>query len=182
MIRINLLADKKGTQRSRIKSSTSFFITLGAIAAASLVVMGFITFLIKSNVSGLQAQSDANKAQLTQLSKKIEELKRYEKLNKELEQRSAVIETLRKNQSIPVRILDEVSGIIPEGVWLNSLVYRDNGVSLDGFAFTNIDIVSYVDNLKRLGSVSDVYLEESRETDVEKVKVYKFRLNFKVRA
>ncbi len=118
---------------------------------------------------------------MASLSKKIAEIKKFEKLNKELEQRSTLIETLRKNQAIPVRILDEVSSVIPEGVWLNSLAYKENGVSMEGFAFTNIDIVSYIDNLKRLGSVSDVYLEESRESEVEKVKVYKFKLSFKVR-
>ncbi len=179
MIRINLLAEKKG--KRRVKGPTGFFIAVAAAAASALLLMGFVTFLFKANVSQLRSRSESNKTTMASLSKKIAEIKKFEKLNKELEQRSTLIETLRKNQAIPVRILDEVSSVIPEGVWLNSLAYKENGVSMEGFAFTNIDIVSYIDNLKRLGSVSDVYLEESRESEVEKVKVYKFKLSFKVR-
>ncbi|MBI3592921.1 MAG: PilN domain-containing protein, partial [Nitrospirae bacterium] len=140
-----------------------------------------VTFWFKSMVSQLRAQSESNKTMIADLSKKINEVKKFEKLNKELELRAGLIETLRKNQSVPVRILDEVSNIIPEGVWLNSLAYKDNGVSLEGTAFSNIDIVSFVDNLKRSVNTMDVYLEETREADIEKVKVYRFKINFKVK-
>jgi len=45
----------------------------------------------------------------------------------------------------------------------------------------NIDIVSYVENLKKSVNFTDVYLEESKQVEFEKVPVYKFKLNFKVK-
>ena len=118
---------------------------------------------------------------MASLAKKINEVKKYEQLNKDLEGRSKLIESLRKTQSIPVWILDHLSSVIPEGVWLNSVSYVGDGVSLEGVAFTNQDVVSYVENLKRSGNITDVYLEETRESEMEKVKVYRFKLNFKIK-
>lgn len=55
-------------------------------------------------------------------------------------------------------------------------------MNLEGIAFTNDDIVAYIENLKRSGDMADVYLEESRESEIEKVKVYRFKLKFNVKA
>jgi type IV pilus assembly protein PilN len=179
MIRINLLAEKK--KKKRVKGPASFLVAIIIVSGAALIVMGLVTFLFKSSVSKLKAQSESNSTKLTELNKKINEVKKYEKLNKEIEQRNALIETLRKNQAVPVRILDDVSTVMPEGIWLASMSYKDNGVGLEGYAFTNMDIVSYVENLKKSVNFTDVYLEESKQAEYEKVQVYKFKLSFKVK-
>lgn len=179
MIRINVLTEKR--KKKVRKGPASFLALLAAATLAAVVVSGGAILFITSKVSTLNEQSAANKATIGDLSKKIDEIKRYEKLNKEIAQKSALIETLRKNQSVPVRILDEVSSLVPEGLWLDTLSYKDTGITLEGFAFTNIDIVAYVENLKKSKGFADVYLEESRESEIEKVKVYRFKMNFKVR-
>ena len=180
MIKINLLTEKR-KKKKRARGPANFLITIAAVSLAALLVAGIATLVFKTSVSRLRAESEADKEKVAGLSKKMDEMKKFEKMNKELEQRSAIIETLKKNQGVPVRVLDEVSREIPEGVWLNSLAFKDNNINVEGFAFTNNDLVAYVENLKRLSDMSDVYLEESREADVEKVKVYKFKLSFKVK-
>lgn len=182
MIKINLITEKKKRKKLKIKGPANLAMALIIANIAALVVAGLVTFLFKGKVSQLRSQSDANKATLAGLSAKAKEMRKFERLNKEIEQAAAVIEILRNNQSVPVRILDEVSSIIPEGVWLNALSYGDNGVSLEGFAFTNMDIVAYVENLKMSGNMTDVYLNETQETDIDKVRVFRFKLNFKVKA
>jgi hypothetical protein len=54
-------------------------------------------------------------------------------------------------------------------------------VTLEGYAFTNEQIVLYAENLKRTARFSDVYLEESHQVEVENTLVYRFKLNFRVR-
>lgn len=179
MIKINLLTEKK--KKKKFKGLPDFIVTIIIVNGAILIVIGLITFLLKSNVSRLKVESESNKAKLTELNKRINEVKKYEKLNKEIEQRAVLIETLRKNQAVPVRILSDVSIAIPEGVWLTSMVYKSNNVGVEGYAFTNIDIVTYVENLKKSENLTDVYLEESKQVEVEKVQVYKFKLNFKIK-
>jgi type IV pilus assembly protein PilN len=156
-------------------------VSLVAVNIAALVVSGAGTVWVKSKVAQLREQGEANESVIGTLKKKIDEMNKFDKLNKELEQRSTLIEVLRKNQSVPVRVLDEVGQRIPDGVWLSALFFKDNTVRLEGTAFTNIDIVSFMDNLKRSADLADVYLEESREGEVDKVKVYRFKAHFKVK-
>lgn len=183
MIKINLLPEAaRKAKKKRAKGPSSFIILFSAITVTTLLIMGGTTFFFKSEVTRLRDQSEANKAVVASLAKKIAEVKKYEQLNKELDARGKLIESLRKTQSVPVWILDHLSSIIPEGVWLNSISYVGDGVSLEGVAYTNQDVVSYVDNLKRSGNIADVYLEETRESEIDKVKVYRFKLNFKVKA
>jgi len=182
MIKINLLPEAaRKVKKKKAKGPSSYMLLLAGIPIATLLIMGGGTYYLKSEVSKLKDLSESNKAIVASLAKKISEVKKYEQINKELEQRGKLIETLRKSQSIPVWILDHISSVIPEGVWLNSLSYVGDAISMEGVAFTNQDVVSYVENLKRSGNITDVYLEETREADVEKVKVYRFKLNFKVK-
>jgi type IV pilus assembly protein PilN len=179
MIKINLLTTTK--KKRKIIGPANLLLYLVIVNVSALLIAGGVTVWVKSRVARLGEQNDANKSVIAKLTTKINEIKNLEKLNKDLELRSTLIETLRKNQSTPVRVLDEVSMLVPDGVWLTSLIFKENAVSLEGNAFSNIDIVSFIDNLKRTADLSDVYLEESREGDIEKVKVYRFKANFRVK-
>ena len=179
MIRINLLIEKRKKRRFMLPQNVTGLLL--AVNLAALVVSGSLTVWVKSEVAQLRDRSEANKSVIGTLTKKISEINKIDKLNKELEQRSTLIEVLRKKQSVPVRILDEVSQLIPDGVWLSALFFKDNIVSFEGTAFTNTDIVFFVDNLKRSADLDDVYLEESREGEIDKVKVYHFKAHFKVK-
>lgn len=180
MIRINLLSEEK-KKKKRIKGPSNILVTVGILTLSAALVFGGAAFFFKNQVSQLKSRSESNKAKLADLAKKTNEANRYEKLNKEIAQRSVIIESLRKNQSVPVRILDNVSTALPEGIWLIMMTYKDSGVVLEGYAFSNTEIVSYVENLKKSENFADVYLDESVQAEVEKVQVYKFKLNFKVR-
>jgi type IV pilus assembly protein PilN len=83
---------------------------------------------------------------------------------------------------VPVKILDEVSAIMPNGIWIQALSVAGDTVSLDGYGFTNTDIVAYVDNLKASKIFTEVYLQESKSTEIEKIPLYVFKLTFKVKA
>ncbi|HAK87776.1 MAG TPA: hypothetical protein DHV16_06315 [Nitrospiraceae bacterium] len=183
MIRINLLSEEKKKQKKKIKikGPSNFLVTVGMAVLAALLVSGGGAFFFKNQVSRLEKQNESNKAKLAELAKQTNEASRLEKLNKEIAQRSVIIEGLKKNQSVPVKILDNVSTVMPEGLWLVMMTYKDSGVVLEGYAFSNADIVSYVENLKRSENFSDVYLDESAQAEIEKVQVYKFKLSFKVR-
>lgn len=182
MIKINLIPETGKKHRKKIKGPANFVLMFSVITVTTLVVMGAATLYVKSEVSKLKTQEEENNRKISSLKKDIDEVKKYEALIAELKQRGTIIEELRKNQAVPVKILDEVSSIAPEGVWLTALSYKGNNVNLEGIAFTNDDIVAYIENLKRSGDMADVYLEESRESEIEKVKVYRFKLKFNVKA
>src|SRR5438034_2691842 len=79
----------------------------------------------------------------------------FEKRRKLLETRINVIESLKKNQSGPVQVLDVLSDCIQqsEGVWLRELTQKDNLITINGTAMGSPDnIADFLTNLVRVGN------------------------------
>jgi type IV pilus assembly protein PilN len=189
MIRINLLAERKQKKQKKVEQSfageqtkgPAFLTILAGVTAATIVVMVLVVFFLKSKVSDLKSEYVVNQGKIADFTRKIDEVKKYETLNKAIQQKSALIETLKKNQAVPVRLLDDISKLLPDGIWLSAVSYNNPQVTIEGVGFTNMDIVVFVENLKKSVTYSDVYLEETKQATVDKTDVYNFKLNFKVK-
>jgi Tfp pilus assembly protein PilN len=179
MIRINLVTEKKKKKKKKAQGPSNIKITLVAVNVAALLAAGGPAYYLEGRVSVLKSETDSNKKSLEALNKKSEDLKKQEEIKKELQRRGALIEKLTKDQAVPVKTLDGVSNAMPEGVWLAAFNFNNNSINLDGYAFSNNDIVSCVDNLKK--NFDEVYLEEAAQAVVEKTPVYRFKMRFNVR-
>lgn len=176
MIRINLLPTRKALKVPPIFS-------YGVIATVLLAIVLLVSSLyLISKASRLDADLKAKEKRLEDLKKAIEEVKNYEKDNEEVRAKAQIIEQLKKNQVVPLRLLDEVSEKLPKGVWLTILTDKDGAINMEGFAHTNYDLVEYVQKLKESKFLSDVMLVESRQTMIDSISVYKFKLTFRSRA
>jgi Tfp pilus assembly protein PilN len=175
MIRINLLPAKKA-----LKIPPVF--TYGAIGTVVLgIVLIASSLYLIAKVSGMHTEVSAKEKKLEELKKAINEIKNYEKNNEEVRQKTQIIEQLKKNQVVPLRLLDEVSERLPKGVWLTILNDKSGVISIEGFAHTNYDLVAYVQNLKESKYLTDVMLVESRQTAIDTFEVYKFKLTFRMK-
>jgi Tfp pilus assembly protein PilN len=99
-----------------------------------------------------------------------------------IQKKTTLIETLKKNQSAPARLLDDISKLIPGEAWLTSVTFNNPQIVVEGVSFSNNDVVAFIDSLKRSPDYIDVYLEETKQGNMENLEVYQFKLNFKVRA
>ncbi|RJQ20310.1 MAG: hypothetical protein C4560_05300 [Nitrospiraceae bacterium] len=176
MIRINLIPSKK---EIKIPSVLIYGAVATAVLAAALLV--FAVYL-NSRVSSMKAEVSAKEKRLAELKEMIKEVQSYEKDNEEFRRKTMIIEQLKRNQVIPLRLLDEVSDKLPKGVWLTALVDKGGLMSIDGFAHTNDDLVGYVQGLKASKYLTDVMLVESRQTNIDEFSVYKFKLTFRIKA
>jgi len=179
MIRVNLLAVKR---KKKAKPLPSFVISAVLITVVVGCVLAYLAFYFNSKLRSTKARFDANKAKIAELKEKIKEVENFEKLNKTIDDKNKIIEQLRRNQNIPVMMLDEISKNLPKGVWLSNMTVSGSGGSLEGFGFTNSDVVAYVDNLKGSKMLLDIYLQESKQAEVDKIPLYQFKLTFKVAA
>ena len=184
MIRINLLPVKRKKKPKPIPGFLAVAVILIIITSIGVV---YAYFNIKEEIKTLQVKKVSNEQRLKELKKKLKELENYESLVKSVEQKKKVIIQLRKNQSIPVRLLDEISKHLPNGIWLSVLRVKDKSVNIEGYAFTNSDVVKYVNNLKGSALFNSVYLAESKHGEIseeglkEKVPVYKFKIRLKIK-
>jgi type IV pilus assembly protein PilN len=180
MIKVNLLPVKK--KRKKARPLPSFIITMVIAAIITGVVMAYLVFSFNSRLSTKKTQVANNEKKIAELKEKIKAVENFEQLNKTFEQRNDVIEQLKKNQSVPVKLLDEVSSLLPPGVWLNTMTVSGNDINIEGYGFTNSDVVSYVDNIKNSKTFTEVYLQESKSATVANMALYIFKLTFKVKA
>lgn len=179
MIRVNLLAVKR---KKKAKPLPSFVISMVLVTVVAGCVLAYLVFFYNSKLQSAKSRFDANTRKIAELKEKIKEVENFEKLNKTIDERNKIIEQLRKNQKIPVMMLDELSRNLPKGVWLSNMAVTASGGSLEGYGFTNSDVVAYVDNLKGSKLLIDIYLQESKQAEIEKIPLYHFKLTFKVAA
>ena len=179
MIRVNLLAVKR---KKKAKPLPSFVISMVLVTVVAGCVLAYLVFYFNSKLQSAKLRFDANTRKIAELKEKIKEVENFEKLNKTIDERNKIIEQLRKNQKVPVMMLDEISRNLPKGVWLNNMTVTASGGSLEGYGFTNSDVVAYVDSLKGSKLLIDIYLQESKQAEIDKIPLYHFRLTFKVAA
>ncbi len=179
MIKVNLLSLKK---RKKQKPVPAFLISMVFITLAAGVILAYLVFFFRGQVTERQTRVKNNEATIEELKRKIKDVEDFEKRNAVFQQRKEIIETLGKNKALPVKILDEMNALLPEGVWLTSMNVTGGNVSLSCTAFTNTDVVNYVDNLKNSKLFTDVYLQESVQAQTAGYTLYNFRLTFKVKA
>lgn len=179
MIKINLLPVKR---KKKPKPLPIFIVSLALITVFSASVLYYLVFYYGSVLRTAKTLRAGNEQRLAELKTRIKEVDDFEKVNKTFEEKAKLIEQLRKNQNLPVMMLDEISSKLPSGVWLSAMSVASGAVSIDGYAFTNSDVVAYIDNLKGSKLFSDIALQESRQTEIEKLPLYQFKLTFKVAA
>jgi type IV pilus assembly protein PilN len=178
MIKVNLLPVKR---KKKSKPLPSFLLATIAVTLAACLIMGYLVFFFTSRLSDRKTTFAKNEKTKAELQEKIKAVEDFEKRNKSFKERNDIIEQLSKNRSMPVKLLDELSSLQPSGVWLRALIVSGDNISLDGYGFTNPEIVTYVDNIKGSKMFSEVYLQESKSGEIEKIPLYMFKLTMKIK-
>ena len=177
MIKINLLPTKKKPPR-KVTELQQQLILGGLILALAVGGMWLYWNSLSKKIDGLQRTKAAAEAKIREQDNMLKEVKSVEDERMKVSGKIAIIEQLKKNQGLLVHLLDEVNKALPQGVNLTSLSEKSGKIDLEGMAFTNNDIVRFIDNLKASPYCSDVFLQETAQNTVEGTDVYKYKLQF----
>lgn len=177
MITINLLPTKRKPPKKITELQQQ--IVLGMLILI-LTGIGFLYFWtqLNSRIETLQRDKGAAETRVREQDNMLKEVQTVEEQRKKVADKIGVIEQLKKNQSSLVRLLDEISKALPLGVNLTSLSESSGQVNVEGTAFTNNDIVRFIDNLKASPLLTDVFLLESAQAGQEGIEIYKYKLKF----
>jgi type IV pilus assembly protein PilN len=99
---------------------------------------------------GIQLDEEVATAEVKaqQLRGVLAQVQKFETRKAVLQQRVTLIEQLRRGQSAPVHILDEVSKAMPDRLWLVSMSQRDKDFSFDGRTTALTGVSDFVANLQ----------------------------------
>lgn len=177
MIKINLLPTKKKPPKKVIDLQQQLL--LGVLLIVLMVIgMWFFWSRQANKIAALEKDKTAAEARVREQENILKEVKNVEEERKKFTEKIGIIQQLKKNQSGPVRLLDEISKALPLGVNVASITESSNNVNIEGEAFTNDDVVRFVDNLKASSLLSGVTLLETSQAKREGIDVYKYKLQF----
>src|SRR4030042_3915242 len=117
MIKVNLIPAKR---KKKAKPLPTFIITMVVVTIGLSIVMAYLFFFFNSRLSVKKAQFAANEKMIAELKEKIKAVENFEQLNKTFQQRNDIIEQLSKSRSVPVKLLDEISNLLPNGIWFQT--------------------------------------------------------------
>jgi type IV pilus assembly protein PilN len=144
-VRINLLPHREAR---RERQKRSFYL----LTLASLVAGAVLVFLVWSILEGyLNGQRDRNamiEAENRKLDVQIREIATLKADIEALRSRQKAVEDLQADRNQPVYLLDELTRLTPEGIYLRGIKQEDRKVSVSGWAASNERVSEFLRNLQ----------------------------------
>ena len=156
MIRINLLAVER--ERAKKKAGAAFGTTAQKLAVGCSLILilaglfvGWRYWVLGRQSTQLDAEISAAQQETTRLHSVILQVQQFEQRRAQLQQRVVLIEQLRKGQTGPVHMLDQISRALPPMLWLTELKQTGDSVVLDGRCTALTSLSDFVGNLEASG-------------------------------
>lgn len=134
MIKINLLSVDRERAKRKAKFQVGQKVTVACsliLVAAALVVGWWFWSLQRASADLDQQIADAER-ETQRLQSVIQQVAQFEGRRAQLQQRVTLIEELRKGQTGPVHLLDQISKALPEAMWLTDLKQAANEITVEG--------------------------------------------------
>jgi type IV pilus assembly protein PilN len=160
MIKINLLPVRAAKKREFGRQQIVLF-------ALVLILAGIGNWVwysrVDSELSSLDAQIARTKAEIAQLEKTIGEVKSIKEDKKALEDKLKILDTLKKGRTGPVKVMDELTTLIPEKVWLMDYSEVGGGVTMQGRAASYEDLSAFSKKLKGSTHITNINIKTARQ-------------------
>jgi type IV pilus assembly protein PilN len=151
MIRINLLA---GERRAVKASGRTFQIGQKVTVVGSLLLVltgllvGWRYWSLTQQKAQYVADIDAARREEQRLAEVLKQVADFEAQRAQLQERVQLIDELRKGQSAPVHMIDQISRSLPEMTWLTNVKQEGYDVTIEGRCLSLTALSDFVANLE----------------------------------
>jgi type IV pilus assembly protein PilN len=177
MIRINLLpteeVERAADQRQQIA-------TVGLVVAVSVLALVVVHSVQAARSARAQHRLNQVREELEAITGPYKELVKIQQQQKELEEKLKVITQLEARSGGPVKVMSDLSGAMPDKLWLTEFTENGGTVKMSGYS---VDEQTIADFLRKLGTstfFTGVDLEETTQVTQENIKQKKFTLKAQV--
>lgn len=180
MIRINLLPIGRRPVEEKIRKEITVFFLL---IFFSVSVMVYFHIDHTRTIKQVTAEKKTVDKEIRRYQDRQRQLKELQEKHKILEQKLGVIEQLRKNRDLQVRVLDQLAIIVPtDQLWIKTLTQKGNTLTLTGVARGNEVIAQFMEALAKSPYIdaNGVVLKQSRQVKIQGYKLKNFNLSAKV--
>ncbi len=180
MIRINLLPIGRRPVEERVRKEISVFFLL---IFFSLAIMAYFHIGHTREIKRIKDEKMTIDKEIRRYQDRQKQLDALKKQQKVMKQKLKVIENLRQNRDLPVRILDELAIRIPsDKMWIKTLTQKGGILTLKGVARGNETIAQFMEELAKSPYIDagQVQLQQSRQVTIQGYKLKNFNLTAKI--
>ena len=157
MPRINLLPWREAQRKER---KLAFLIALGAATVAAAVATCAAYLLFNSLVGSQEARNERLRTEIKALDLQIQEINNLETQKQRFISRMQVIEKLQRSRSEVVHMFDEVTGQVPDGLYLTSFKQNAKRLRFEGVAQSSTRVSTFMRNISGSQWMKDPELEK----------------------
>lgn len=147
MIRINLLPVRQVQKREQ---GRQYLVVLAGITVMALIGNGYWYYWMEEKRASAQRRLDDTNSRIAQLEKVIGEVTNLNRRKKEVEEKLAVLDKLRKQRAGPVKLLDALATAMPKKVWVTDFDEKGGGVKMVGNAESFEDVSELMRGLNNI--------------------------------
>lgn len=140
--------------------------------------LGGWAYLLSSSLDSNKAEISKLQERKNQLARVQKQIRRSEQQREQLEERIGLIQRLKNNQKGPVRLMNGLLDAMPSNpkLWLTSMVQKGRRVVIEGHAFDVPAVADFISDLDRTPPFKNIELEfwEDQKTSI------KFKLNCEI--
>ena len=150
MIRINLLTVDRERAKRKAKFQVGQKVTVACslILVAAALIVGWWFWALNRTSADLDQQIADAERETQRLQSVIQQVAQFEARRAQLQQRVTLIEELRKGQTGPVHLLDQISRALPESMWLISLRQVGQEITIEGQCTSLNSLSDFVSGLE----------------------------------
>jgi type IV pilus assembly protein PilN len=151
MIRINLILGERRAAKSAGRTfQLAQKVTLGGsvILVVTVLLVGWRYWALGQQEGQLGRDIDAARREETRLAEVLKQVAAFDAQRGQLQERVTLIDELRRGQSAPVHLVDQISRSLPDMTWLTAMKQEGYEVTIQGRSTTLAALSDFVGNLE----------------------------------
>ena len=151
MTRINLIAGERRPVKAGARSfdiGQKMTVIGSVLVLITVLLIGWRYWALTQHEGQLESDFEAARREETRLAEVLKQVTEFEAQRAQLQQRVALIGELRRGQTAPVHMVDQISRSLPDMTWLVSLRQEGYDVTIEGRSTTLSALSDFVSNLE----------------------------------
>lgn len=178
MAYINLLPWREEAEKAKQRQ---YFTLLTAVALVAFALVFLVGQFYQIRIDGQLERNRFLQTEIAILDKRISEIKTLNEKKQELEKRISVVEQLQRSRNVGTQVLDEISKIVPSGVYLTKMEKQGNTIQLLGKSESNNHLANMIRNIESSDLLTDAVLESITSNDATSKLLSDFKMRVRIK-
>jgi len=141
------------------------------------LVIVYFDFTISGKIEKVKGELERTTSEVQRLKAVTAKVAKFQRDKKVLEKKLEVIEKLSEGRKGHVYLLDELSSVVPDKLWIETLKESGLRLKMAGLALDHDTIADFMMNMERSAMFKNIHLKVTQQTKKADINVQKFTID-----